>query len=52
MFTNNEEFNPCDMYRIDMPQEVKDKQREKAVKQAVNFLVAQGIIKYSNILLQ
>ncbi|MTK12568.1 MAG: IS110 family transposase [Clostridiaceae bacterium] len=49
MFINGEEFNPCDLYRIDMPQEIQDKQKEKAVKQAVNFLIAQGLIKASDI---
>jgi transposase len=52
MFITGEEFNPCDLYKIDMPQEFQDKQREKAVKQAVSFLIAQGIIKASDISFQ
>jgi len=32
-----------------MPQEIQDKQKEKAVKQAVSFLIAQGIIKTSDV---
>jgi len=52
MFITGEEFNPCDLYKIDMPQEIQDKQKEKAVKQAVNFLIAQGIIKTSDISFQ
>jgi len=50
MFTTGEEFNPCDLYKIDMPQELKDKQKEKAVKEAVKFLIAQGLIKPSDII--
>ena len=49
MFINGEEFNPSDLYRIDMLQEIQDKQKEQAIKQAVNFLVAQGLIKASDI---
>jgi len=49
MFITGEEFNPCDLYKIDMPQEIQDKQKEKAVKQAVSFLIAQGLIKASDI---
>lgn len=49
MFINGEEFNPCDLYKIDMTQEMQDKQKEKAVKQAVSFLIAQGLIKASDI---
>ena len=45
MFINGEEFNPSDLYKIDKPQEIQDKQKEKAVKQAVKFLIAEGIIK-------
>lgn len=35
-----------------MPQEIHNKQKEKAVKQAIRFLIAQGIIKDSDISLQ
>ena len=49
MFITGEMFNPCDLYKIDMPQELKDKQKEKAIKQAVHFLIAQGLIKDSGI---
>jgi transposase len=45
MFTTGEEFNPCDLYKIDMPQEIKDKQKEKAIKHAIKFLIAEGLIK-------
>ena len=49
MFTTGEEFNPCDLYKVDMPQEMKDKQKEKAVKHAIKFLIAEGIIKASDV---
>ncbi len=52
MFTTGEEFNPCDLYKIDMPQEMQVKQKEKAVKEAVRFLIAQGLIKASDISIQ
>jgi transposase len=52
MFTTGEEFNPCDLYKIDMPSEMQNKQKEKAVKEAVRFLIAQGVIKSSDISIQ
>ncbi|WP_368293619.1 IS110 family transposase [Dehalobacter sp. TBBPA1] len=45
MFITGEEFNPSDLYNIDMPQEMLEKQKEKAVKQAIKLLISQGIIK-------
>jgi len=32
MFINSEEFNPFDLYKIDIPQEMKNRQKYKAVK--------------------
>ncbi len=49
MFVTGEEFNPSDLYKIDMPQEMLDKQKEKAIKQAVKFLIAHGLIKPADI---
>ena len=49
MFATGEEFNPSDLYKIDMPQEMLEKQKEKAIKQAIKLLVAQGIIKAADI---
>jgi hypothetical protein len=37
MFATGEVWNPSDLYKIDMPQEMLEKQKEKAIKQA-NFL--------------
>jgi hypothetical protein len=49
MFTTGEEFNPCDFYKVDMPQEMKDKKKEKAIKHALKFLIAEGLIDPSDI---
>jgi len=49
MFITGEAFNPCDLYKIDMPQEMQDKQKEKAINQAVKLLISQGLIKASDI---
>ena len=35
-------WNPCDLFKIDMPDELKEKQEEKAIKQAVQFLEKRG----------
>jgi transposase len=49
IFVTGEEWNPCDLYKIDMPQEMQDKQKQKAIKQAAKLLISQGIIKASDI---
>lgn len=49
MFNTGEVFNPCDLYKIDMPQKMVEKQKEKAVKQAMKFLISQGLIKATDI---
>jgi transposase len=49
MFVTGEEWNPCDLYKIDMPQEMLDKQKEKSIKQAVKFLISNGVIKETDI---
>jgi len=37
MFVTGEEFNPSDLYKIDIPQEMVDKQKEKALNKRQNF---------------
>ena len=49
MFVTGEVFNPSDLYKIDMPQELVDKQKEKAVKQAAKLLISLGLIKATDI---
>ncbi len=49
MFVTGEEFNPSDLYKIDMPLKMRDKQKEKAIKQAIKLLIAQGLIKPADI---
>jgi transposase len=44
MLATGETFNPCDLYKIDMPQEMQDKQKAKAIKQAFKLLKSQGLI--------
>ncbi|MDQ7096711.1 IS110 family transposase [Desulfosporosinus sp. PR] len=49
MFVTGEVWNPSDLYKIDMPQEMLEKQKEKAIKQAVKLLISNGVIKASDI---
>jgi mannitol/fructose-specific phosphotransferase system IIA component len=49
MFVTGEMWNPSDLYKIDMPQEMLEKQKEKAIKQAVKLLVSSGVIKTTDI---
>jgi len=49
MFVTGEVFNPSDLYKIDVPQEMLEKHKEKAIKQAVKLLVSHGLIKAADI---
>lgn len=44
MLSTGEEWNPCDLYKIDMPQGMQDKQKAKAIKQALKLLMSEGVI--------
>lgn len=44
MLSTEEVWNPYDLFKIDMPDELKAKQEEKAVKQAVKFLEKRGYL--------
>ncbi len=43
MFSTGEAWNPVDLYKVDMPEHLKEKQLAKAVKQAIRFLETQGL---------
>ncbi|SDH66837.1 Transposase IS116/IS110/IS902 family protein [Desulfosporosinus hippei DSM 8344] len=49
MFVTGEEFNTSDLYKVDMPQEMVEKQKEKAIKQAAKLLISLGLIKATDI---
>ncbi|MDQ7096544.1 IS110 family transposase [Desulfosporosinus sp. PR] len=49
MFVTGELWNPSDLYKIDMPQPMLEKQKEKAIKQAVKLLISNNIIKAADI---
>lgn len=49
MLSTGEAWNPTDLYKIDMPKPLKNKQKEKAVKQAMKLLIAEGVIKESQL---
>ena len=43
MLSNGEAWNPSDLYQADMPMHLQAKQKEKAVRQAIKLLTAEGI---------
>jgi len=43
MLSTGEIFNPCDLYKVDMPETLKNKQKEKALKQAIRLIESQGL---------
>ena len=44
MFCTGEVFNPTDLRKIDMPEELKEKQVQKNVTNAIRLLKQQGIL--------
>ena len=44
MLSTGEAWNPIDLYKIDMPEPLKNKQREKAIRQVMKLLIVEGII--------
>ena len=47
MLSTGEVWNPTDLYKSDMPEPLKEKQKEKAIKQAKKLLIAEGILDES-----
>ena len=47
MMSIGEVWNPTDLDKIDMPESLKEKQKEKAIKQAKKLLVREGILSES-----
>lgn len=43
MLSTGEIWNPVDLFKVDMPEHLKEQQLQKAVKQAVHFLESQGL---------
>ena len=43
MLSTREIWNPVDLFKIDLPEHLKEQQLQKAVKRAVRFLEAQGL---------
>lgn len=49
MFSTGETFNPSDLYKVDMPLELRDKQKERALKKAAKLLITHGLIQETDI---
>jgi hypothetical protein len=43
MLSTGEAWNPSDLYKIDMPQDLVEKQNAKAIKQAIKLLEHEGL---------
>ena len=44
MLTTGETWNPCDLYKIDVPEALLEKQKQKAIKQAQKLLIREGLL--------
>jgi transposase len=47
MLNTGEAWNPTDLYKVDMPITLKEKQKAKAIKQALKLLKSEGLIPES-----
>ncbi len=54
MLSTGETWNPCDLYKVDMPSEMqeKEKQKQKAIKQAYRFLISVGELSADSLVQQ
>nr|ADO66824.1 hypothetical protein pLG1-0124 [Enterococcus faecium] len=44
MLSTGEVWNPTDLYKIDMPDNLVQKQKDKAIKQATKLLISEGLL--------
>ena len=44
MLSTGEEWNPSDLYKIDMPESLAKRQKDKAIKQAMKLLQKEGLL--------
>jgi len=49
MLKNGEVWNPSDLFKVDMPPVLREKQKQKAIDNAIKLLVSQGVIKLSDL---
>jgi transposase len=49
MLKSGEVWNPSDLCKVDMPPVLQEKQKQKAIQNAINLLVSQGLIKHGDI---
>lgn len=48
MFKNGEVWNPSDLCKVDMPPVLQEKQKQKAIQNAIKLLLSQGVLKPSD----
>jgi len=49
ILSSGEVWNPCDLYQVDMPLDLRQKQKEKAVMLAIKLLIAHGVVLQEHI---
>ena len=45
MLSSGEAWNPTDLFKVDMPQPLKEKQKEKTIKQAKKPIFRESVVK-------
>ncbi len=49
MLSTGEVWNPCDLQKVDMPPELREKELQKSIRRAAKLLVAQGVVDSDSI---
>jgi len=49
MLKTGEAWNPSDLFKVDMPVALQEKQKEKAIQRAFKLLISEGLIEPSNL---
>jgi len=50
ILVSNEAWNPSDLFKVDMPIEIRERHKQKAINAAIKLLVSQGLIQSSELL--
>jgi len=51
MLSTGEVWNPCDLNRVDMPDDLREKELQKSLRRAVKLLTSHGVVEPDSILI-
>ena len=51
MLSTGEVWNPCDLNKVDMPEDLREKELQKSLRRAVKLLASHGVVEHDSILI-